>query len=92
MYKNETAGGVAAILAILFAIPLLYVLIPMLAFFGGWVSGHIVLWILGPNLPTLLAALKLTSLTAETVPLLFGVLAVIGGFFSTNVTNQIKRN
>ena len=80
-------GAVIAIVFLLLSLP---VIGPALSFFGGWIAGHIVLWILGPNAPTVLAVFS-PKLTIELTPMVFGVLACIGSFFSSSqINNQNK--
>lgn len=80
-------GSVIAIIFLLLSLP---VIGPAISFFGGWITGHVVLWILGPNAPAVLAVFS-PKLTVELVPMVFGVLACIGSFFkSSQVNNQNK--
>ena len=59
---------------------------PALSFLGGWITGHVVLWILGPNAPAVLAVFS-SKLTIELLPMVFGMLACIGSFFRTISTS-----
>ncbi len=79
-------GAFIAVVALLLSLP---VISPILGFLGGWITGHVILWILGPNAPAVLAVFS-PKLTIELVPMVFGVLACIGSFFSSSQINNQK--
>lgn len=79
-------GAFVAVVALLLSLP---VIGPALSFLGGWITGHVILWILGPNAPAVLEVFS-PKLTIELAPMVFGVLACIGSFFSSSQINNQK--
>lgn len=78
-------GAIVAIVVLLLSLP---VIGPALGFLGGWITGLVVLKILGPNAPAVFEVFS-PKLTVELVPMVFGVLACIGRFFaSSQINNQ----
>ena len=79
-------GAFIAIVALLLSLP---VISPILGFLGGWITGHVILWILGSNAPAVFEVFS-PKLTVELVPMVFGVLACIGSFFKSSQVNNQK--
>ena len=84
----EGLGLIVAIIVLLLSVP---VIGPALSFLGGWITGHVVLWILGPNAPAVLAVFS-PKLTIELLPMVFGMLACIGSFFRTVSTSRPQKD
>ena len=79
----EAFGLIIAIIALVFSLPIIG---PALAFLGGWISAHVILWILGPNALAVLAVFS-PKITVELFPMVFGVLACIGRYFTSSYTS-----
>ena len=83
----EGSGLIVAIIALLFSFPIIG---PALSFLGGWISGHVILWILGPNAPAVLAVFS-PKITVELFPMVFGVLACIGRHFKSYTSTSSQK-
>lgn len=79
-------GSIVTIFSLLLSLPLIGSIIN---FFLGWLTGLVVLWILGPNAPAVLAVFS-SKLTVELVPMVFGVIACIADFFKSSTTINNK--
>lgn len=75
-------GSIVTIFSLLLSLPFIG---SMINFFLGWLTGLIVLWILGPHAPDVFEVFS-PKLTVELVPMVFGVIACIGDFFKSNTT------
>ena len=71
-------GGVLMVTLIALALYLIY---PAVAYFSGWVLGHINGWLWGNTLISGINALFKTSLSADSLPMIFGTLSMIASFF-----------
>lgn len=87
MNKTEGFSLIVAIIALIFSLPIIG---PALSFLGGWISAHIILWILGPNAPAVLAVFS-PKITVELFPLVFGVLACIGRHFRSYTSTSSQK-
>lgn len=79
-------GTFVAVVVLLLSLP---VIGPALSFLGGWITGLVVLKILGSNAPVVFEVFS-PKLTVELVPMVFGVLACIGSFFKSSQVNNQK--
>lgn len=67
----------------------LVIIAPFLNFAKGWIIGHLIKWIFGGTFVAGLAMLGI-NISPESIPVLCGVLAVIGSFFQNTVINKKK--
>jgi hypothetical protein len=75
---KETMG---CITWLLLAIGLI-ILGPALYYFGGWITGHILAWLIGDTVINGMNYLfNTTRFTADMLPVICGTLGVIGSFF-----------
>lgn len=68
-------------------IVILSLLSPVLLYFGGWMAGHVANWLIGNLLVKGANYMFGTNFTTDMIPMIFGILNVIGGFFCRNRTN-----
>lgn len=71
-------GGILMVTLIALALYLIY---PAVAYFSGWVLGHINGWLWGNTLISGINTLFKTSLNADSLPMIFGTLSMIASFF-----------
>jgi hypothetical protein len=79
-----TSALIVALVVLIFA--------PALYYFGGWITGHLLSWIIGDTVIYGLNYLFNTNrFTIDMLPTICGTLGVIGSFFkSTTTTNSNK--
>ena len=77
-------GGILTAMLIALALYLIY---PTIAYFGGWVLGHINGWLWGDILINGINTLFRTSLNADSLPVIFGTLSMIASFFKEQEIN-----
>ena len=66
-----------------------YLVSPILCFFGGWIAGAILEWAVGGLLASGLNLLfNTTRFSTDMLPMLCGALAVIGSFFKSSLTTK----
>lgn len=64
---------------------------PVLYYFGGWITGHLLSWFIGDTIINGLNYLfNTTRFTVDTLPMLCGTLGVIGSFFKSYNYNSKK--
>ena len=85
---KELAGCAGAIVGAIVVL----ILAPALYYFGGWITGHLLSWIIGDTVIYGLNYLFNTNrFTVDMLPTICGTLGVIGSFFkSTNTTSSNK--
>lgn len=86
--KEETAGCLASVLALIVAI----IVCPVLYYFFGWVTGHILKFFIGDIVINGMNYLfNTTRFTTDMLPTICGTLGVIGSFFkSAKMSTGIK--
>lgn len=86
--KEETAGCLASALALIVAI----IICPVLYYFFGWVTGHILKFFIGNIVINGMNYLfNTTRFTTDMLPTICGTLGVIGSFFkSAKMSTDIK--
>lgn len=86
---GEAIGGcLGAVLVLIVAV----ILCPVLYYFGGWITGHILSWLIGDTVVNGMNYLFNTDrFTVDMLPTICGTLGVIGSFFkSTHTTSSNK--
>lgn len=86
--KKETAGCLAYVLALIVAI----IIWPVLYYFFGWATGHILKFFIGNIVINVMNDLfNTTRFTTDMLPTICGTLGVIGSFFkSAKMSTDIK--
>lgn len=83
--KNDTGSVIAAIIGIV----IFYIITPIIMFGAGWLSGLILTQTVGGAVATGLNALfGTTRFTPDLIPVVCGVLTIIGSYFKTIVSNN----
>ena len=85
---KELAGCAGALVGAIVVL----ILAPALCYFGGWITGHLLSWIIGDTVIYGLNYLFNTNrFTVDMLPTICGTLGVIGSFFkSTHTTSSSK--
>ena len=76
-----------AIITVIAGLIAIYIIVPFLVFWLGYLGGIFIKWTLGSTLIKGLALLNL-SVSIENVPLFFGTIGLIGSYFKTTVSNK----
>lgn len=85
--KNDIGSVIAAIIGV----AILCIITPIITFGAGWFGGWILMKIVGGAVVTGLNALfGTTRFTPDLIPVVCGVLTVIGSYFKTVVSNNKK--
>ena len=64
---------------------------PILSFFGGWVTGLILEWVVGGMVTNGLNLLfNTTRFSADMLPIICGALAIVGSFFKSSLSASKK--
>lgn len=91
--KNDNIG--AAIGGCLGAVLVLIIALifgPVLYYFGGWITGHILSWFIGDTVINGMNYLFNTDrFTVDMLPTICGTLGVIGSFFKSTSTSSSKK-
>lgn len=87
--KKETAGCLASVLALIVVI----IICPLLYYFFGWVTGHILKFFIGDTVVNGMNYLfNTTRFTTDMLPTICGTLGVIGPFFkSSKMSTDTKK-
>ena len=87
--KKETAGCLAYVLALIVVI----IICPVLHYFFGWITGHILKFFIGNIVINGMNYLfNTTRFTTDMLPTICGTLGVIGSFFkSAKMSTDIKK-
>lgn len=84
---KETMGCFTAVLLLIVAI----ILGPVLYYFGGWITGHILKWFIGDTVVNGMNYLfNTTRFTTDMLPVTCGTLGVVGSFFKSTHTTTSK--
>lgn len=85
--KNELLGCFGSVVLLIFVI----LICPVLYYFCGWVTGHILSWIIGDTVVNGLNYLfNTTRFTVDMLPTICGTLGIIGSFFKGTTTSSKK--
>lgn len=80
--------NIGCITAVLLGIGLI-ILAPVLYYFGGWITGHILKWLIGDTVVNGMNYLfNTTRFTTDMLPVTCGTLGVIGSFFKSTSTRN----
>lgn len=86
---KETMGCFAWVIVIV----LVLILGPVLYYFGGWITGHILKWFIGDTVVSGMNYLfNTTRFTADMLPTICGTLGVIGSFFKSVSSGFSKKD
>lgn len=86
---KETMGCFAWVIVIVLAL----ILGPVLYYFGGWITGHILKWFIGDTVVSGMNYLfNTTRFTADMLPTICGTLGVIGSFFKSVPSGSSKKD
>lgn len=86
--KKETAGCLAFVLAFIVAI----IICPVLYYFFGWVTGHILKFFIGDIVINGMNYLfNTTRFTTDMLPTMCGTLGVIGSFFKSSMSTSTNK-
>lgn len=78
--KNDTPSLLVSVVLLIIAI----IIYPVLYYFGGWITGHILKFFMGETIANGLNYLFSTArFTPDMLPMTCGTLGVIGSFFKT---------
>ena len=87
MKSNAYIGCLTAVL--LFIIIVIFA--PALYYFGGWITGHLLKWLIGDTIVNGFNYLfNTTRFTEDMLPMTCGTLGVIGSFFKSTHTSRSK--
>ena len=76
--KKETMGCTTALLALIAMV----IIGPILYYFGGWITGHILKWLIGDTVINgMNYVFNTTRFTTNMLPTICGTLGVVGSFF-----------
>ena len=85
---KDTAGCFAWIVTLV----LILIFCPVLYYFGGWVTGHLLSWFIGDTVINGMNYLFNTDrFTVDMLPTICGTLGVIGSFFKSTSTSSSKK-
>jgi hypothetical protein len=71
---------------------LVLIIAPALYYLGGWITGHLLSWIIGDTVVYGLNYLfDTTRFTIDMLPTVCGTLGVIGSFFKSTSTTHSKK-
>ena len=86
---KETMGCFAWVIVIVMVL----ILGPVLYYFGGWITGHILKWFIGDTVVSGMNYLfNTTRFTADMLPTVCGTLGVIGSFFKSVSSSSSKKD
>lgn len=85
---GEAIGGCLGAVLVLIVAVILY---PVLYYFGGWITEHILSWWIGDTVISGMNYLFNTDrFTVDMLPTICGTLGVIGSFFKSTTTSSKK--
>lgn len=71
---------------------LLLIILPVLSYFGGWLTGVILQWLIGDTVINGMNYLfNTTRFTTDMLPTICGTLGVIGSFFKSTSSSSSKK-
>lgn len=86
--KNELLGCFGSIVLLMVVL----IIFPALYYFGGWITGHILSWLIGDTVVNGMNYLFNTDrFTVDMLPTICGTLGVIGSFFKSTITTSSKK-
>lgn len=86
--KKKTAGCLASVFAFIVAI----IICPVLYYFFGWVTGHILKFFIGDIVINGMNYLfNTTRFTTDMLPTMCGTLGVIGSFFKSSMSTSTNK-
>lgn len=86
--KKELIGCLGAAALLIFVV----IVCPLLYYFGGWITGHILSWFIGDTVVSGMNYLFNTNrFTVNMLPTICGTLGVIGSFFKNTSTTSSKK-
>lgn len=86
--KDEFLGCFGAVALLVFVI----IVFPVLYYFGGWITGNILSWLIGGTVVNGMNYLFNTDrFTVDMLPTICGTLGVIGSFFKSTTTTSSKK-
>ena len=87
--KDELLGCLGSIVLLIMVV----IICPMLYYFGGWITGHILSWFIGDTIVDGLNYLfNTTRFTVNMLPTICGTLGVIGSFFKNTSATTSNKN
>ena len=90
--KNDIGETIGFCLGAILALVLLIIFGPVLYYFGGWITGHILSWFIGDTVVNGMNHLFNTDrFTVDMLPTICGTLGVIGSFFKSTYTANTKK-
>lgn len=86
--KKETAGCLASVFVLIVSI----IICPVLYYFFGWVTGHILKFFIGDIVINGMNYLfNTTRFTTDMLPTMCGTLGVIGSFFKSSMSTSTSK-
>ena len=86
--KKKTAGCLASVLVFIVSI----IICPVLYYFFGWVTGHILKFFIGDIIINGMNYLfNTTRFTTDMLPTMCGTLGVIGSFFKSSMSTNTNK-
>lgn len=86
--KKETAGCLASVFVLIVSI----IICPVLCYFVGWVTGHILKFFIGDIVINGMNYLfNTTRFTTDMLPTMCGTLGVIGSFFRSSMSTSTSK-
>ena len=90
--KKNSAYEFGGCLGVIVATALLVIFAPVLYYFGGWVTGHLLSWFIGDIVVNGMNYLFNTDrFTVDMLPTICGTLGVIGSFFKSTSTTKSNK-
>lgn len=88
---KDFVESLIAIIGAVVLIGILFLLVPLLTFFFGWLAGLLAKVAIGvPLCNALNMLLNVSYFTPDKLPMMGGALGWVGSFFKTSVTNKSK--
>ena len=86
--KKENIGCITTLLVLIVMI----IVCPVLYYFGGWITGHILSWLIGDIVVDGMNYLfNTTRFTVDMLPTICGTLGVIGSFFKSTKSVSVDK-
>ena len=92
MKNDNTSEVIGGCLGLVLTLILLLIFGPVLYYFGGWITGHLLSWFIGDTVVNGMNYLFNTDrFTVDMLPTICGTLGVIGSFFKSTSTTSSKK-
>lgn len=92
MNDNSVAKEVGGCFGVIIVLILALIFGPVLYYFGGWITGHLLSWFIGDIIVDGMNYLfNTTRFTVDMLPTICGTLGVIGSFFKSTTTTSSKK-